>query len=162
MGANATQPCCFHRPHGRIQLSTNQLNIVNDIDTKVLLDEVEGDPLDGQYQDGIEDVGNNRITPGVAGLYFCFGQIAFESCVVDKLYRAYIYRNWGIGGSRRIGFNENELIVATGIKVIPVSGHCWLDTDDYIELIAYHFAGVNTIDISFGSINTFLYVQRIR
>lgn len=162
MGANASQPCCFHRPHGRIQLSTDQLNIVNDTDTKVLLDEISVDPLDGQYQDGIEDLVNNRITPGVAGLYICFGQIAYESGVIDKLYRASLYRNWGVGGARRIGFHEYVLTYAGGIAIVPVFGHCWLDADDYIELIAYHFAGVDTVDITFGSINSFLYVQRIR
>ena len=161
MGARATQPY-RNWPHGRIQLGSDQLNLANDTDIKVLLDEIEGDALDGQYQDGIEDAVNNRITPGVAGLYICFAQITYIAAVIDKLYRASLYRNWGIGGSRIIGANEYVLTYASGVAVVSVHGHCWLDTDDFIELIAYHFAGVGTVDIDSGSISTFLYVQRIR
>ncbi len=42
MGARATQPY-RNWPHGRIQLGSDQLNLANDTDIKVLLDEIEGD-----------------------------------------------------------------------------------------------------------------------
>ena len=94
MGANANQPCCFHRPHGRSHLGTLQEDIVND--TRTL---VELDTISTNFADGIEDLINFRIKPLVSGLYLCFGQVAYENAVIDKLYRAEIFRNEGIGGS---------------------------------------------------------------
>lgn len=156
MGAEATQP--FRNwPHGRLHLGSTQEDIVNDTQTKV-----EIDTISASFVDGIEDVINYRITSGRAGLYLCFGQVAFENAVIDKLYRALIFRNFGIGGSRRVGIQENFLEYAGGIICVPVFGEVWLDTDDYVELYAYHFAGVNTVDLTAGEINTYLFAQWIR
>lgn len=154
---NISQPCCFHRPHGRLHLGSNQLNIVNDTITQVEIDNVST-----SFVDGIEDTVNYRITPRVAGYYLCFGQIGYESAVIDKLYRASIYRNRGIGGSRRIGENERVLTYAGGVINIPVFGEVWLDSNDYVELFAYHFAGVDTVDLTLGEVVTLLMAQRIR
>ena len=123
---------------------------------------VELDEISTGYIDGIEDLINFRITPGVAGLYIVSGQVAYENAIIDKLYRAQIYRNWGIGGSRRVAFNERYLEYAGGVQNIHCYGEVWLDEDDYVELYAYNFSGVDTVDVTLGEINTFLVCQRIR
>jgi len=141
-----------NRPSGRMYLSANQLNLIDDTWTVVELD-----AIDDGFEDGIEDTVNHWIKPGVAGWYIVMGQWQLLNDVQDKLYRAGIRTN-GV---------KWECVATLSLSrsrpgVVRVSALIKLDANDYVQLYAMSGADVNTVDIQSGRFYTFLCLQRVR
>lgn len=153
MGSYVTAPN-LSRPSGELGLGTNQLNIVSGTPTTVLIDTIAAG-----FADGIEDTGNNRITPGVPGWYLIVGRIRWSSVPAATNLVAMVRRN----GSTVVVQNQNENSVGgSGLpvqcsKVIKVA-----QVSDYFELRGLQNSGVNTPDIDGQEEETFLAVQRVR
>jgi hypothetical protein len=145
-------PQAFQRPSGKLYLAVNQLNLVHNVPTKVLLDTIAAN-----YADGIESTVNHRITPGVAGYYSICGQVAFWLISPSKAYVVYIYRS----GFNVCTFyaNGSVLDIVSGSCCLP---NCYLTATDFVELYAESLSGDNNVDIILGEVHTFLAVQRVR
>jgi hypothetical protein len=147
------RPSAAHqRPSGKLYLGTDQLNLVNGAMTLVELDTISAG-----FTDGIEDIANHRITPGVAGFYDVKGQVYFKDVVADTRYIASIRVN---GVTTLFSACHQASIV--GYLSAACSGHCYLAATDYVELMAQSLSGNNTVDILSAEFRTFLSVQRIR
>jgi hypothetical protein len=97
------------QPSGRIYLNGNQNNINNGVSTKVLLNTV--DPL---FTDGIEDVVNHRITPGVAGWYFFSASVCWEVVLDQKRYSMTVVRVPGLPGINLDQYTNSGTGLGTG------------------------------------------------
>ena len=153
MSTQIIRPPAFQRPSGYLGLSGIQYDIPNETYTVVELDQIPSD-----FNDGIENSVNHRITPGVAGFYAISAIIAFFDLVADKRYEASIELN----GSTSIQATCSQASI-TGNEQLscPISIPCYyLSATDYLELVAWHRAGVDTININPSF--TFLAVQRVR
>lgn len=128
----------YHNVGARAYLSSSQLNIVTSTYTKVL--------LGSETYDLNDDFADYKFVAPVAGYYVVNAQNGWGGLTVNKFYRTVIYKN---GAKIATGCNVPSL--ATTITV-PVFTICHLDATDYIELYAYHNAGVNTPDI-YGDAN---------
>jgi len=140
------------RPSGKMYLATPQLNLVSDIWTPVELDTISAN-----FNDGIEDITNHKITPGHAGFYDAKGLVMFSSVVANMYYGLIIRLN----GTDNIISTYSHSSLAEYLSVI-CSAHVYLSATDYLDLIAAAFTGVNTVDIRAGEDRTFLSVQRVR
>lgn len=128
----------------RAYLNTNQLDLVHNTPTKVLLD-TENYDIGSDF-----DLTNSKFIAPIAGTYLIIGSIFYYSVVADKEYYAMIFKNGAY--------------VATGKTTSPtthtfntrVSDIVQLAIDDDITLYANHKAGVNTIDILKGSDLTYM------
>lgn len=129
----------------RIYLSSHQLNLVSGVLTKVL--------LDGEHYDAGDDVDieNNRVIIPVTGDYSISAQITWigSSLVADKAYLLVIRKN-GLDGTELIG-NWTHASLAHYLAN-SVSDTIHLTVNDYIELYATQYSGVNTVDI-YGSVD---------
>lgn len=140
----------FQRPSGFLELSGMKLNLVSGATTLIEFDQIRTG-----FNDGIEDTANHRITPGKAGFYSIAGAVNFFNTVADKKYRSLIY----ISGSD-VAANMKHTSIAEAVD-LPVSiATIYLSAVDYVELYAYHLAGVDTVDVNCS--DTFLCVQRVR
>ena len=154
MGAKLIPPPCYQRPSGGLYLSIEQYNLVNNVWTLVELDTV----CDlGNANDGIEDTGTHRITPGVAGLYLVICQVTFLNPVADKEYDALVMTDGTMHEIRMAQHSSNVNLLG-----VAVSGLIWLNKTQYIELYARSNSGTDLVDLSCGPPATFLHVQRVR
>ena len=142
----------LQKPSGKMYLTGSQLNLA---DSVWIL--VELDTIPAGFTDGIEDVVNHRITPGVAGLYSVMGQVQFREVVADKKYQVAI---WITGGAA-----EAYSIVQASIAD-RITANCQtilnLSATDSMELKVASIAGVNTVDLWGGIGETYFCVQRVR
>ena len=140
------------KPAGGLYLVSDQLNIVNVTATLVELDNEIPD-----FEDGIENKVTHRITPAVAGFYMITGQLKYSSVVADHNYMAMIRRDGAVELAKSIihAASAEDLAVVTGTIA-------YLSDSNYIELVAYHSAGVDTVDIESGAGVTFLTLERLR
>lgn len=153
MNTQIIRPPAFQRPSGKLYLGSDQLNLVSGSATIVQLDTIPA-----EYKDEIENTGTYRITPGRAGFYSVAGQVTFKAVVADKNYYAMLR----ISGAAIIcdcGRHSSFAAALTPKCILP--GHYFSNTD-YIELLAQHFAGVDTVDIDSTEARTFLALQRVR
>jgi len=137
-------------PGGELYLNTDQDNLVSGVPTKVELDTVNG-----EWTDGIEDTGNHRILPGVAGRYLVIGQVMFTNVIAGKKYEANVQRS---GAQRITGYKYSSL---TENLTIRISSVLILTAIQYLELWAVSNADVDTVDIKSGMSYTHLTVQRV-
>lgn len=153
MNTQIILPPAYQKPTGRLYLQGDQDNIASGVSTKVEINYVSA-----EYVDGIEDGVNHRITPGVPGFYTIQGQIVFEEVVADKQYIANIYVNGSPDFSKSYAHSSNVGDISASVNIASV----WLSATDYMELYGEHNAGVGTVDFAGGRHNTFLIVQRVR
>lgn len=140
------------RPSGKLYRGATQTNLVDGDITLVELDTIASD-----FTDGIEDTTNHKITPGYAGFYLVMGTVTFKSLIADRKYDAAIKLNGSTWICFIYGWASGE-----DYFVVPVLAYVRLTATDYIELYARSCAGVDTVDIHYGPIYTFLSVQRVR
>ena len=145
-------PAAHQKPSGRMYRAAPQDNIVSGAWTLVGLDAISAG-----FTDGIEDVVTRRITPGVAGFYIVTGQVCFDDVVADRLYEVGLK----INGATFIAVAMLHAAIADYLSV-NCTDLLYLSATDYVELMARHVAGVDTVDIWRGTYNTFLCVQRVR
>lgn len=140
------------KPSGKMYLSVDQLNLQDATWTLVELDTVADN-----FSDGIEDTTNHKITPGVPGFYDVKGSVGFKNTIADKRYLMAVRVNGtDYKVVNRIFWGLTTIADAKG------SAHLYLSATDYLELLAFSDAGVNTVDLR-GLVNTtFLSVQRVR
>jgi len=138
------------RPSGNLTLTNQQNNLNNGVETLVLLNLACFIP-----SDGIEDIVNHRITPGVAGVYTVSGCVKFQNCVANKKYRITIKRS-GIA----LRYEESHSALADNLTVPCFIPNIHLSKIHFLELYATSFSGGNTVDV--GTLYTFLAVQRVR
>ena len=140
------------KPAGGLYLVSDQLNIPNVTATLVELDNEIPD-----FGDGIENKVTHRITPAVAGFYMIIGQLTYSSVVADHNYMATIRRDGSAELAKSIihAASADDLAVVTGTIA-------YLSDSNYIELVAYHSAGVDTVDIESAAGVTFLTLERLR
>lgn len=149
---NIGQQPSFQRPSGKLYLGTDQLNLIDTVQTIVDLDTIPA-----AYKDGIEIALTHRITPGIAGFYSIFGQIKFINDQDNKRYAVMIavsdvpvVVNYAL---------SNAITSCTPFVGLP--NHYLSDTD-YVQLWAVSYSGDNNTDIEAGELSTFLSVQRVR
>ena len=154
MGQQIVLPPAYQRPSGGLWRSGDQLNLVDGTPTLVLLNTVLS-----SFSDGIENVGTNRITPGVPGYYSILAQVNYKdtTVVADKTYTAEIWIN---GVMNRTKWSHSSSAGSLSVTCYKASTLIALATD-YIQLYATSNAGVDTVDI-YGNPGTLLEVQRVR
>lgn len=151
-GTIITPAPAYQKPSGKLYLSADQLNLVNNTWTLVELD-----AIGAGFADGIENTGTHRITLVVPGFYTLLGQVTFKNAVVDCSYDARLYLN----GSTLLLLNYN-FSGRDGLYSVPVSCPYKFNATDYVELWARSISGGDTVDIAGGVAFTFLSVQRVR
>lgn len=129
----------------RAYLGTDQENISTDVFTKVL--------LNGETYDVGSCFSNYKFTAPITGYYFVTGAITYYSLVADKIYNAVLRKN-------------NAQIIIHAAQASRIGSLCVAFTDivyllatEYLELFAYHYAGVNTVDIEGQSVSTYLTIS---
>lgn len=146
-------------PHGKLALSSNQLNLVSGTSTQVQLNSVMP-----KFTDGIEDTFNYWIKPGKPGFYLVIGQVTFTSVVADKKYRCTLLHREDVGMST--GYAQDiKHSRTTDDLICRAVDEIWIGDDitkDAFELWATQFSGVNTVDISAGAPFTFLIARWLR
>ena len=147
MHTQIIRPPAFQRPSGGMYVTgitdlTNGSYVLMTFDTII-----------SGFNDGIEDVVNHWIKPGVAGYYSIAARISFQNVVADKTY---------IGDLRVSGVSKETAYwhAATttflgGRIVVPVF---YLTATDYLTLYAMSNSGDNTVDVNKAK----LWVQRVR
>ncbi len=153
MGAHATNPPCYQRPSGKIILDAIHHNLVDTVVTVVPFNTIPA-----EYTDGIEDVVNHRITPGVAGFYNIVGRVKFLDCVLGRSYTSAIRLN----GAGYLNFDYKEATAFTTVTTICCVPNQYLSNTDFIELVAVSNAGANTVDIDSEPWFSYLALQRVR
>lgn len=152
MGSNIGSPI-DNRPNGEMELSANQNDIASGTPTKVLLNTVPAD-----FVDGIEDTGNNRIGPVRPGWYQVTGRIVWNNVPAETRLVAQVKRT----GATIIVGNTNEYSVGGSGLPVECSKLVKLAANAYLELEGIQNSGVGTVDIRGGARETFLQAQRIR
>lgn len=143
-------------PSGRIYLETSQQNIADGLFVKILFDSISAG-----FADGIEDVVNHRILPGVAGWYQFNAYLELESLIDTKKYSIHVTRS--------------GILVAHAEYISPVTGtstayHISLGVSDVVKLTAlqylevgiYHNDATEILDVLGEEEGSFLSVQRVR
>lgn len=151
MGASASTPF-VSKPSGFLYLDNPQNNLVD-----MALTVVELDTIQANFTDGIEDVVNHRILPGVAGFYLIYGTVVFVNVVANKRYDLMLYLNGAVMPS----FNSCQSSLADTISQTALTIR-YLSNTDYMDLRVRSRAGVDTVDIWEGVGYTYLIVHRLR
>lgn len=138
---------------GKLYLGTDQTNLVNGTWTTIALDTIAPN-----FSNGIEDISNNKITPGIAGLYLIVGSVSFYNVVVDKEYGVKITKNAGFSNIAIKDYKYASM-VAYSLKIATI---CYLSATDYIQLRAMSRSGDNTVDVESAEINTSLAITKLQ
>lgn len=131
----------------RASATVNQDDIPNLTATKVILGTEDYD-----WGANFDNITNYRFTAPYAGFYQVKVQIRYTSVVADKTYYCDVRKN-NVGRITSISQSSctDNLTVAAVDCVQLAKG-------DYLEVFAYHNAGVGTVDIAGGPQNTFMSV----
>ena len=122
LASGASQTLAVNTPSFYAELSSNQ-SVNSGSWTKITFDSEKHDS-DGTFA-------SNRFTPAVAGTYFVTAQVAFDELADGKVAYTAIYFN----GSHASGNSGTDTVGAS------VSMLLTFDTDDYVEVYAYHNHG---------------------
>jgi hypothetical protein len=156
MNTQIIRPPAFQRPSGYMYADVQQ-TVNSDVNTKVAFNKVLSN-----FSDGIEDVSNDRIVVGKAGVYSVFGQVCIEDfeVVANKLYSISVR----LSGSGVYPLHKyNQTAFADHYK-IDISGLVYLSAVDYMELYFKHNTGAAifiSCAVSIGA-DTYFSVQRVR
>jgi len=123
----------------------DQEDIAHDTLTKVELNAKEYDP-EGYFDSAV----NYRFTAPCPGFYQVNASIRYANVVADKRYDCVVRRN---GFTRITGIAHTALVHDL---TVGASQRIYLAEGDYVELWAYHTAGVGTVDILKDINNTFM------
>ena len=132
----------------RAYLSANQLNLVNGVWTKVLLNSESYD-VGGNFA-------NYKFTVPIAGYYLIVSSIGLISVVATKLYYMALYKN-GV----RIALTAFHSSLAAFISLF-FNDIIYFVVGDYIELYVESNAGVNTVDVEGDESETYLAVNLLQ
>jgi len=130
----------------RAYRSTEQSNIPNNTWTKVLVNAISFDPGDNV------DIVNSRIIVPLPGYYLIIGVILWKSgtVVADHGYYTGIFKNGALQIQDGAQSSSTLAIMSSLASIL------YLSENDYIELYAWHNAGVNTVDIYGSSETTYI------
>ncbi len=148
---NTSPPPSILKPSGGMYRGSDQYDLVNNVITQVQLQNIHTG-----FEDGIEDTGNYRIFPGVAGLYIITAQVCFLQILADKKYEVLVRIS---GSTKANSYGQSSL--ASNLSV-PTCCLRWLSNSDYVELFVRSLQGDNDADVTGGEGKTFLFVQRFR
>ena len=152
MNTKIIQAPCYQKPSGKLYLGSDQLNLIDEVPTEVLLD-----TIGTGFTDAIENTVAHCITPGQAGYYLVLGAVMFLNVVAAKNYRS------GVLVNSTDYYNSPMYYAAGGVYFsVPTFDLIKLTATDYVQLIAISYSGDNTVDIQSGITSTFLSVQRVR
>ena len=142
----------LQKPTGGMYLSVEQSNLVHNVWTFVELDAISAG-----FTDGIEDIVNHKITPGVAGYYLIIAQLCLLRLIADKNYRLTIR----ISDATSIAdsYVHSSVVDSLSINCTTI---VYLGAADYVQIGVTSMAGVDTVDILANPRYTFLRVQRVR
>jgi len=140
-----------HKPSGGLWLSSNLLNI-----SAMGMTVLELDTICTGFADAIEDTENNKITPGVAGLYLVIAQVEWYNTVIDKWYEVIILIN-----SNDKARDAKQASISNKLGQ-GVSDLLYFSNTDYARLAVYNHDDDNSSDIALGQGRTFLKLTRIR
>jgi len=145
-------------PSGRMYLQGLQDNIVSGAPTRVALNAIDAD-----FTDGIEDVVNHWILPGVDGLYQFNASLFWDTTLDDNHYDLSVHS--GRTGSENI--RAKAIVTGCtnigGLEVsVNISGLVWMDNLDHIFILGHHLDGTNNPDFVSTSPKTFLSLHRVR
>ena len=131
----------------RAYLSADQLNISSGVATKVL--------LDTESYDLGDNFASYKFVAPITGYYQVNAGVRYVSAsvVADERYFCIIRRN-GVNAVSGVGH------AAVADAVLPTcSDVLYLAAEQYLELFAYHVAGVDTVDIDGGTAHTYMSVH---
>ena len=152
MNTQIIRPPGYQKPSGRY-LSANFLNQANDSYILVPVDSIQSD-----YTDGIENITTHRITPGVAGFYNIKGQIRYINAYINNAYyRAAIKLSGAIIDIFEL---NSPLSTEVSCPVNLINRH--FSVTDYLEIYLFKHGDTTAADVSGGSQNTYLELQRVR
>jgi len=122
-----------------------QSNLVNATPTKVQFNAEN-------YDDGsdFDHATNYRFVAPSAGKYHFDYQIWFENCVADKGYGLYLKKN----NTTVVSYRWNNTSNATDC-LVQGSDTLSLAEGDYIEVFAFQYSGVDTVDVKSNSEYTY-------
>ncbi len=140
-----------HKPGGCIYSGAVQSSLVDSEETLVVLGYASTD-----FGDDIEDPDNNKITPGVEGIYAVIGRVTFMNCIAGKAYRVRLFFN-GVYVLTSYGHAADA-----GYLSVIVTGLLKITEVQSVTLKATSYAGVDTVDLQGGSDQTFIALSRIR
>jgi len=137
-------------PSGRIYQSAPQV-VATGTPTKVNCDAISAD-----FTDGIEDVVNKWILPGVAGYYLVIAQIFIDTVTPNKMFSILIRRGVTAMAMHQRFSNDNfenlTMSVSDIIKLTAIQ---------YVNMEFYHTSGVDET-LSGVEAKSYLSVQRVR
>ena len=131
----------------RAYLSDNQLNLVDNVWTKVLIDTANYDPQ--------SMLGSNGFTIVTPGYYLVIAFLTwFNTTVVpDCRYAVAVYKNGAVQALGRAHSSNNEYLGCSAQDILHY------DVDDVVFMYARANGGVDTVDIFSGSHATFLAIH---
>lgn len=156
MSSILSAPSSILKPSGGLYLNTLQVGIPNWTETLVLLDTI----MTG-FEDGIEDTGNRKITPGVAGLYLISARIAYRQLTAGNNYAQMIVY---VNGTTKISYPYKQIADGASTSNLSIydSVLWWLNSTDYLTLVAIHDCGNADPDVMPGIEFTYLQAQLLR
>ena len=93
--------------------------------------------FDSEKHDSDGTFASNRFTPAVAGTYFVTAQVAIDELADGKVAYTAIYFN----GSHASGNSGTDTVGGSTTSTASVNMLLTFDTDDYVEVYAYHNHG---------------------
>jgi len=145
-------------PNGKLFLNHNQDIVHGGAPVLVEIDEIHTD-----FTDGIEDIANHKITPGVIGWYLVIGKVCWESAEIDIRYDLSLTLNPG-AAHRLFDSQVCSLTGGTGaqfhckvVDVIKIT-----NVNQYFELKVVNNSVADHATLINGHDYTFMTVQRVR
>jgi len=138
-------------PSGCLTITAIQQNIPDDTPTLVNFDSI----VTG-FTDGIEDVDAKKITPAVAGLYIVTAAITYNTKVDAKPFELRLKKSGAeVKKDSKISADLNYLTCSISLPL-------WLTAANYLQVYAWQWTGLSTIDIIAGLQYSHFAVQRVR
>ena len=143
-------------PSGRICLAVPQQNIPDGFFVKILFDTITPG-----FTDGIEDLVNHRILPGVAGWYQFNAALLIESLIDGCRYCIDVTRNGTVISHG--AFLSPITMTSSGHHItLSISDVCYLTAFQYLEVGIDHEDVTEIVDVLGVTTGCFLSVQRVR
>ena len=156
-GISSPPVALTNKPSGKLYLRNSQDDLATGTLTKVEM----ADVMTG-FTDGIEDTVNNRITPGVAGLYTVHALVDFIHIDQGAMQHLFLKMN---GSDYHVQKEQASAVGGTAEhQSMEVSIELWFDDDDYIELWVKTESSGDNVDVGGHTEGqaTYLEVQRVR
>jgi len=152
--ANVNVPA--QTPNGRLYLENSQQNVQDGLFVKILFDSISAG-----FTDGIEDVVNHRIFPGVAGWYQVNAYLLLESLIDACRYAIHVTRSGILVAHAEYLSPKTGTSTAYHIS-LGVSDVIKLTALQYLEVGIHHLDATEIVDVLGEETGSFLSVQRVR